>query len=68
MAEPEDSSEDELALEARKKRTGLLGETWQFLRNNKKWWLWPVVLILVGVGLLVLLGSGAAAPFIYTLF
>ena len=39
-----------------------------FLAENKKWWLAPIILVLAGVGLLVLLGSTGAAPFIYTLF
>ena len=45
-----------------------LGELWLFLRDNKKWWLAPIVLSILGLGLLVLLGGTAAAPFIYTLF
>lgn len=68
MADRDENPSNELELEAQKKQSGFVGETWQFLRNNKKWWLTPIVLILVGVGALVLLGSGAAAPFIYTLF
>lgn len=68
MADPDDRDESELELEARKQQAGFMGEMWQFLRHNKKWWLTPVVIILVGVGILVLLGGGAAAPFIYTLF
>jgi hypothetical protein len=39
-----------------------------FIRENKKWWLIPIFLVLSLVGLLVLLGSSGAAPFIYTLF
>ena len=56
--------------QAARTQTGnsLLGELWQFLRCNKKWWLLPIVLVLLMFGLLMLLGSGAAAPFIYTLF
>ena len=46
----------------------LLAELWLFLRDNKKWWLAPIVLSILGLGLLVLLGGTAAAPFIYTLF
>lgn len=46
---------------------GLLAEFWEFLRDNKKWWLTPIVVLLL-VGGLVLLSSTAAAPFIYTLF
>jgi hypothetical protein len=47
---------------------GLAHEFWHFLRQNKKWWLLPILLILVPLGLLMLLSGTAAAPFIYTLF
>lgn len=41
----------------------------QFLRHRKKWWLIPVVVVLVLLGLLLVLSEGSAlAPFIYTLF
>ena len=46
----------------------LAGELWFFLKTNKKWWLTPIILVLLVVGLLVFLGGSAAAPFIYTLF
>jgi hypothetical protein len=39
-----------------------------FITENKKWWLIPILLVLGLVGLLVMLGSTGAAPFIYTLF
>ncbi len=49
-------------------RQSLLSEFWAFMRQNKKWWLLPFVLVLLALGTLVLLGGTAAAPFIYTLF
>jgi hypothetical protein len=49
-------------------RDSLLREFWDFLRNNKKWWLLPMLTILILFGLLMLLSGTAAAPFIYTLF
>lgn len=50
-------------------RLGVLGELWVFLTGNKKYWLLPIVLMLVMLGgLLVLAGGSALAPFIYTLF
>ncbi len=49
-------------------RIGLVAEFWDFLRHNKKWWLLPIVIVLLMLGALVMLGSTAAAPFIYTLF
>ena len=39
-----------------------------FLMQNKKWWLLPVVIVTLLVGVLIILGSTAAAPFVYTLF
>ena len=53
---------------ARKKRTSLLAEFWGFLKHNKKWWLLPILITLLLLGLLVLLGGTAIAPFIYPLF
>jgi hypothetical protein len=47
---------------------GVLGELWLFLRDNKKWWLLPILAVLLLFGLLVLLAGTGAAPFIYTLF
>lgn len=47
---------------------GFLGELWGFLRDNKKWWLLPIVVMLLLFGLLILLSGTGLAPFIYTLF
>ncbi len=42
---------------------------WGFLRSRKKWWLTPIVVFLVLLGLLIVLSEGSAvAPFIYALF
>ncbi len=57
--------EDELAQE---KRPGLATEYWNFLKQNKKWWLLPILLVVFLLGLLVFLGGSGAAPFVYTLF
>jgi drug/metabolite transporter superfamily protein YnfA len=47
----------------------VLVEFWQFLRHEKKYWLTPIVLVLVLFGLLIVFSqSSALAPFIYTLF
>jgi hypothetical protein len=56
------------AEQAEGKSAGLLSELWGLLRENKKWWLIPVIAALVVVGLIVVLGGTAIAPFIYTLF
>lgn len=39
-----------------------------FLKENKKWWLIPIILVLALMGLLVALSGSAVAPFIYPLF
>jgi uncharacterized protein DUF5989 len=49
-------------------RRGLAGELWAFLAHTGKWWLLPVLVVLLLLGLLLALSGGAAAPFIYTLF
>lgn len=49
-------------------RRGFLGEFWGFLKQNKKWWLLPILLTLLIFGLLILLSGTGLAPFIYTLF
>ncbi len=47
----------------------ILTEYFSFLKENKKWWLLPIVVVLVLFGLLIVLTKGSAiAPFIYTLF
>jgi drug/metabolite transporter superfamily protein YnfA len=53
---------------ATEKPASLLGEFWAFLMQSKKYWLLPIVLVLLLFGLLLALSSSAAAPFIYTLF
>ena len=46
-----------------------LKELWAFLRARKKYWLWPIVLVMALLGVLIVLAQGSAiAPFIYTLF
>jgi hypothetical protein len=44
-------------------------ELWAFLRTRRKYWLWPIVIIMGVLGVLIVLAQGSAvAPFIYTLF
>ena len=59
---------NEFEREAEAEDMGFLAEFWDFLKHNKKWWLLPIVLMVLGLGALVLLGGTAFAPFIYTLF
>jgi hypothetical protein len=53
---------------AENSRRSLAGEFVDFLKQNKKFYLIPIVVVLLLLGLLIVLGGTAAAPFIYTLF
>lgn len=47
----------------------LLRDLWGFMRERKKFWLAPIILVMVLLGTLIVLTQGSAlAPFIYTLF
>ena len=49
--------------------TGIVSELWMFMRERKKWWLLPVIAVLLVVGTLLIFAQGSAlAPFIYTIF
>jgi len=51
------------------KNKSLLGEAWDFLRVRKAWWLAPIIIMLILVGMLIIFGqSSALSPFIYALF
>jgi len=50
------------------RRRASIGEFVEFLGENKKWWLAPIIVSILLLGALVLMGGTAAAPFIYTLF
>lgn len=59
-------SAEDFASRAEDPAPGLLAEFWDFFIHNKKWWLTPIVLVLLLFGLLVILaGSSALTPFIY---
>ena len=47
---------------------GFWSEYWAFLCYNKKWWLLPILAVLLLFSILILLSGTAAQPFIYTLF
>ncbi len=49
--------------------SGLVAEFWQFLKVRKKWWVLPIVVVMMLVGALLVFAQGSAlAPFIYTIF
>ena len=62
------SKGEQFEQKAQERRTTLIGEFWGFLKHNKKWWLLPIVLVLLVLAALVLLGGAGVAPLIYTIF
>ena len=68
MVDPGEPGGGQFESEIEGPRSGLVAEFWAFLKDNKKWWLAPIVVSVLLLGALVLLGGTAAAPFIYTLF
>jgi hypothetical protein len=47
----------------------LLRDLWSFMKERKKFWLAPMIIILIILGVIIVLGgSSAIAPFVYTLF
>lgn len=54
---------------AKSGKAGIILELWDFMKVRKKWWLGPIVFMLLLLGLLLVFTQGSAlAPFIYTLF
>jgi Family of unknown function (DUF5989) len=51
-----------------KRNQSFLRDLAQFVRHNKKWYLIPVILSMLLLGILIILGATGAAPFVYTLF
>ncbi len=65
-----DSRKQESEFEKAKegKQASLLREFVDFVLENKKWWLVPIFLVLFLFGLMSVIGTTGAAPFLYTIF
>ena len=63
-----DPSRKEFERAAEEAGHGLVSELLEFLRENKKWWLLPLLAALLLMGVLVALSGTPIAPFIYTIF
>jgi hypothetical protein len=47
----------------------IFGELWEFMKVRKRWWLAPIIILLILLGLLIVFTEGSAlSPFIYALF
>ncbi len=52
-----------------KSKFSIFGEFWAFMKMRKRWWLAPIIVMLLLLGILIIFTEGSAlAPFIYTLF
>lgn len=50
-------------------RLSLVRELWEFMRVRKKWWLLPIIVVMLLIGTLLVFAQGSVlAPFIYTIF
>jgi hypothetical protein len=67
MADRE-TAKNEFERIAAQEQPSLLGELYEFLKHNKKWWLLPILLMIGVFGVILLLSTTSVAPFIYTLF
>ncbi|EMI16086.1 hypothetical protein RMSM_06993 [Rhodopirellula maiorica SM1] len=68
MDEPQNAQEREFENQAEGDNLGFVQEFVLFLRENKKWWLVPLIGSLSLIGVIAALAGSSAAPFIYTLF
>jgi hypothetical protein len=64
---PENDGPDDFRAESEGKRQGLVAEFWDFLQENKKWWLLPIIIVVLIFGVLVFLTSTGIGPFVYPL-
>jgi len=56
-------------MKSKHKNKSLLVELWDFLKVRKRWWLTPIIVMLVLVAILIIFGqSSAVSPFVYALF
>ena len=62
---PESSEFEDLS---REQEPSLLREIWTFIKEEKLWWMSPIIIALLLVAILIALTTTGAAPFIYTLF
>jgi hypothetical protein len=62
------SKAEEFTRQSQLRRHSLIGDLLFFIRNTKKYWLLPLIVLLLCFSLLMVLATSGAAPFIYTLF
>ncbi len=65
---PTNTSPSDFERQAEEATPGLIAEFIDFLKTSKKWWLTPILVVLLLIGALIILSGTAAAPFIYPFF
>ena len=61
-------NEFEKAAAEEHRRAGVFRDLWGFLKQSKKWWVLPIIVVFVLFAVLIFLSGTGLAPFIYTLF
>jgi hypothetical protein len=67
MDQPENLNDNERLLRDAA-NPGFFADFWDFLKTSRKWWMLPLLMTFLLLGLILVLAHTAAAPFIYTLF
>jgi len=64
----EPTPKNDFEQQAAGKQSGFFAQFVHFALHNKKWWLLPILVLLLLASVLIFLGGSGIAPFIYTLF
>lgn len=67
-AESPEQRAAQFAAAAQEEQPGIVSEFIEFLRESKAWWLTPIIIVLLLLGVLLWFAGSAVAPFIYTIF
>ena len=68
MANQTENPEPDFESQSQSKPPGVFAEFADFLIHNKKWWLTPIIMVLLVFSLFIILTNTAIGPFIYALF
>ena len=67
-SQPPTNTPSDFERQAEEAPPGLVAEFIDFLKTSKKWWLTPIIVVLLLIGVLIILSGTVIAPFIYPLF
>jgi len=68
LAMADDDAQQPSEFEEASSEKSLIGEFWEFLMQNRKFWMIPIIVVLLALGGLLIAGGSSLAPFIYALF